>query len=227
MKFSSIVLALAVAADQFSSTFAATPKSTGVPDTATVSESSSVLIDVVANDLYDVDVCTAGGSVLVSTISIGAIIGPSIDSQTSTGFGAGTAVASVNAYPQILYTPDPGFIGTVSMTYKVTFDGTASDATSVTIQVIPDVPQIFENPLAITNQGAFNVVNPGLREKALGLTFGAPSQLGINGILDTVTDVDSSDIFLSNAANPALQQSNRGQSFTDFYCNMPWSNCNN
>jgi hypothetical protein len=233
MQFTSIVLALAVATNQFSSTFAAVViKATGVPDSASTSDGAAIVIPVLDNDIYDPG--TPDPQLVPKHVTDAVLTVLSIDVTTAPDLkvisgdatlGAGSVVASgpgnPTPIPTVTYTPALGFVGTVTFQYRFTAtaccDPKTSTDTLVTVTVLEAVPQVF------SNQGAFK--NPGLREK-VPFAAGAPSPVGINGILNQVEDTDSSDTFLSNTS-PGVVQSNRGQSFTDFICNMPWSNCNN
>jgi hypothetical protein len=237
MKFTSIVLALAVAANQFSSTFAAV---VAKGDSETTSDGASITFNVLTNDLdNNGDPYLAG----VVAASSGDEIDPAsvIISKTTSGAGAGAlafvvadagstvdATVTQNGDGTITYTPTLGQTGATTFYYSIDSVTGGEDSAAyaaVTVTVGAATLQVFSNPFAISSTTAPKLTQNGLRN-GVGLTFGAPSQLGLDGILNPVTDIDSSDTFLSNSS-PGVQQFNRGQSFTDFFCNMPWSNCNN
>jgi hypothetical protein len=184
-------------------------------DSASTSDGRAININVIANDI-------AGGpltSAAYNTNAVGISTPTIVSGNGVTNAGTATDVLDVNSDKTgvIRYQPASGFLGTVRFTYTVYTSNTAT----VTVTVVKDT---FVNPLAISNQGASDQVQNGLKGAAVGLTFGAPSQLGINGILNPVTDIDTSDMFLSNTA-PAAVQFNFAQSFSDFFC--IFRNCNN
>jgi hypothetical protein len=96
-----------------------------VDDAATTDEDTDVTIDVLANDT-DVD----AGDIL-SVNSVSSVVN-------------GTAVVLAN---QIVFTPDPNFNGTGTLTYTVS-DGSFSDTANVTITVnsVNDAPVISGTP---------------------------------------------------------------------------------
>jgi hypothetical protein len=146
MKFTSIVLALAVAANQFGYTFAGAEDITVVADTATTTDGKPVVIRVLDNDTFDdgsgtfktfpvqlansnlnsvgifgpsdiTPAFTAAGGTVTITGGASANILFAVGSDIST-CASGVAIAPGSTLPSFTVTPPPGYVGVVTFTYK-------------------------------------------------------------------------------------------------------------
>lgn len=95
-----------------------------MPDSAEIGESLSITIPVASNDTDADDATDCGGGLSVSSV------------QVETGPAHGTATP--NGTGGVTYTPALGFCGADSFTYSIADeDGCRSDATTVSITVVP------------------------------------------------------------------------------------------
>jgi hypothetical protein len=237
MKFTSIVLAFVVAANQFSSTSADT--SVGVDDSATTYDGKSVVITVLDNDTFDDGDGNADSLRArvddgdISTLSIEGTPNIAITSAAGTFTAGDFSVvygnqiagppAAGTALPTITFNCPNGFVGTVTFDYQFTAnDGTSGDTqsgtTTVTVKILADVKDTFTNPFAIASSKAPEQTQNGLRGAFMFLTGGAsPAQLnnGLDQVINPKTDLSNLSVINVNENFKNLQAA-AGPAFKDF-----------
>ncbi|WP_425100193.1 Ig-like domain-containing protein [Tropicibacter sp. S64] len=108
-------------------------------DTATVNEDTPTLIDVLGND---------------SDVDIG-------DTLTVTSATALNGTVAVQANGQLLYTPDPNYFGSDTITYEITDSGglTSTATVAVTVNPVNDAPQSLDIPVTINEGDGVTIID--------------------------------------------------------------------
>jgi hypothetical protein len=190
-------------------------------DSASTSDGAAIEIDVIDNDFFDINFNVKMTSANYDSAS-DALTQPAIVSGngvTDAGTAADVRDGLGGKTGVILYQPADGFVGTVQFTYGI-YSG--YDTGIVTVTVLADVKDIQVNENEISPQTAFNLVNPGLRQKVV-LSPTSVSPIVIDGIIDQVTVTDNADFLSKNS--PAAVRFNAELSFSDFFCKF--INCDN
>jgi hypothetical protein len=220
MKFTSIILAVVVAANQFSSTFATSTAPNPVTDIVSTSDGVPITIEVLLNDkdkdnvLFDPN---AGYD--VGKINSASVV---VSSSPSTDFAT-----TVNNDGSILFAPTLGKTGTFSFNYKVSayqgcrrrLSSHVSGDTLVTVTVKPAiVAPVVEIKEEISNDAAGNQPKQVLGAQVIDILPGTSKDL-YDGLL---SQVDDPKTFLSNTS-PGNQQLISEENTKSFLCGMPWS----
>lgn len=201
MKFTSIVVALLVAASQNSSTVA--QPAAANPDFASSLNTASANIDVIANDFISDNVPAS----INSRTQLSVATQPVIVSGNGIG-GAGTAVVNGVADGTINYFPVAGFVGTITFTYSITaYTGcrrylrylSSSSLTGIVTVTVFGEQASGEIPNKVSTADVLKTVRGGLYNAAATQASLQPTTL--TALLGPVTATDNADFLAKTSAS--------------------------